>query len=187
MVLSNLLWDILPDWLSQAQAITHLREISNYMRVYVTCLPWHSVVKNASVNAGYKGLKPGSGRSHGGGNDNPVQYSCLRNPMERGVCQATVHGPAKSETKQMARLLGWLFLVVSNSLWPHMDCSPPSSSVHGIFQAGIPEWVAISPCRGCFWPRDWTCISWIGRWILYHLGSLWGYTIKNIKEIYATQ
>ena len=39
-----------------------------------------------------------------------------------------------------------------------MDCSPPGSSVHGIFQARILEWVVISYFRGSFQPRDWTCI-----------------------------
>ena len=40
-----------------------------------------------------------------------------------------------------------------------MDCSPPGSSVHGIFQARILEWVAISCSRGSSSPRDWTCVS----------------------------
>ena len=40
-----------------------------------------------------------------------------------------------------------------------MDCSPPGSSVHGIFQVRILEWVAISSARGSSQPRDWTCIS----------------------------
>ena len=48
------------------------------------------------------------------------------------------------------------------------------SSVHGIYQARILEWVAISFSRGSSWPRDQTFISWvscIGRWILYHCGT----------------
>ena len=44
---------------------------------------------------------------------------------------------------------------MSNSL----DCSPPGSSVHGILQARILDWVAISSSRGSSWPRDWTLIS----------------------------
>ena len=40
-----------------------------------------------------------------------------------------------------------------------MDCSPPGSSVHGILQVRILEWVAIRFSRGSSWPRDWTCIS----------------------------
>ena len=49
-----------------------------------------------------------------------------------------------------------------------MDCSPPSSSVHGVFQARILEWVATSSSRGSSQTRDWTRISCTGRWILYH-------------------
>ena len=49
-----------------------------------------------------------------------------------------------------------------------MDCSSPSSSVHRISQARILGWVAISFSRGSSWPRDQTCVSCIGRWILYH-------------------
>ena len=54
-----------------------------------------------------------------------------------------------------------------------MDCSPPGSSVHGISQARILEWVAISFSSGSSWPRDWTCLL-PCRWILYclsHQGS----------------
>ena len=47
-----------------------------------------------------------------------------------------------------------------------IDCSPPGSSVHEIFQGRILQWVAFSSSRGSSWPRDWTCIScisYIGR------------------------
>ena len=44
------------------------------------------------------GLIPGSGKSPGGGHGNPLQYSCLKNPMGRGAWQATVHRVAKSQT-----------------------------------------------------------------------------------------
>ena len=52
-----------------------------------------------------------------------------------------------------------------------MVCSPPGSSVHGILQASILDWVAISSSRGSSRPRDQTTVSYIsctGRWILYH-------------------
>ena len=61
------------------------------------------VVKNLPAmqetvrNAGDWGLIPGSGRSSGGGNGNPLQYSCLGNPMDRGAWGATVHGVAESD------------------------------------------------------------------------------------------
>ena len=47
--------------------------------------PGGSVVKNPPANAGDLGLIPGSGRSPGEGNGNPLQYSCLGNPMDRGA------------------------------------------------------------------------------------------------------
>ena len=52
--------------------------------------------KESACNAGDLGLIPGSGRSPGEGNGNPLQYSCLENPMDRGAWWATVHGFAKS-------------------------------------------------------------------------------------------
>ena len=56
-----------------------------------------------AMQAGDPGLIPGLGRSPGEGNGNPLQYSCLENPMARGAWQATVHGVAKSPT-QLKRL-----------------------------------------------------------------------------------
>ena len=52
----------------------------------------------SSGDARDKGSVPGSGRSPGEGNGNPVQYSCLENPIDRGAWWATVHGVAKSQT-----------------------------------------------------------------------------------------
>ena len=60
------------------------------------------LLKNPPANAGDTrdtGSLPGSGRSLGGGNGNPPQYSCLDNPMDRGAWWATVHGVAKSQTE----------------------------------------------------------------------------------------
>ena len=54
-----------------------------------------SVGKESACNAGDLGSIPGSGRSPGEGNGNPLQYSCLENPMDRGAWQATVHGVAR--------------------------------------------------------------------------------------------
>ena len=54
-----------------------------------------SVVKNPLANAGDSSSIPGSGRSPGEGNGNPIQYSCLGNPMDKGTWQAIVHGVAK--------------------------------------------------------------------------------------------
>ena len=55
-------------------------------------LPSSSVSKESSCNTGDLGLIPGSRTSPGEGNGNPLQYSCLENPMNRGAWQVTVHG-----------------------------------------------------------------------------------------------
>ena len=60
--------------------------------------PGGSVVKNPPADAGDSGDTgsiPGSGKSPGQGNDNPLQYSCLGNPMDRGAWWATVHRVSK--------------------------------------------------------------------------------------------
>ena len=60
------------------------------------------VVKNLPANAGVirdTGSIPELGRSPGGGHGNPLQYSCLENPMDRGAWHTTVHGVAESRTQ----------------------------------------------------------------------------------------
>ena len=149
----------------------------------------------STCNAGNTGSNPGSGRSPGGGNGNPLQYSCLENPMDRGAWWATVNGIARvrhdivqqlssnncilfytsqyckvsvqPHRRQLTRLLhpwdspgkntgiGCHFLLQCmevkiesegthscSTLHDHMDGSLPGSSVHGIFQARILEWVS---------------------------------------------
>ena len=54
-------------------------------------------MKDLPANAGDTGSIPGMGRSPGEGNSNPLQYSCLENPMDRGAWQATVHGISESD------------------------------------------------------------------------------------------
>ena len=61
--------------------------------------PGGSEGKVSVYNAGDLGSIPGLGRSAGEGNGNPLQYYCLKNPMDRGAWQATVHGVAKSRTR----------------------------------------------------------------------------------------
>ena len=87
--------------------------------------PWASqvalVVKNLPANAGDirdKGSIPELGRSRGGGHGNPLQYSCLENPMDRGAWWATVHGVAKSRTsiKQCSTHTGCFLTLLPNCL-----------------------------------------------------------------------
>ena len=60
--------------------------------------PGGSVVKTLPANAGDLDSIPGSGRSPGEGNGNPLQYPCLGSPMDRGAWWATVHGVVESDT-----------------------------------------------------------------------------------------
>ena len=60
------------------------------------------MVKNLPANSGDtgdSGLIPGSGKSPGGGNGNPLQYSCLKSSLDRGAWWPTVHGVTKSQTQ----------------------------------------------------------------------------------------
>ena len=68
----------------------------------VVGLPGDSVVKNLPASAGDAGdvgSNPGSGSFLGGRNGNPLQYSCLKNSMDRGAWQAIAHGVAKSQVR----------------------------------------------------------------------------------------
>ena len=60
-----------------------------------TGFPGGTVIKNPPARAGDSASTPGSGRCPGEGNSNPLQHSCLENPMDRGAWQATVHRDAK--------------------------------------------------------------------------------------------
>ena len=70
-----------------------------HMHRSVWGFPGGTEVKNLTANGGNTedaGSIPGSGRSPGGGNSNPLQYSCLENPMDRRACRATDHRVAMS-------------------------------------------------------------------------------------------
>ena len=70
-----------------------------YLIMYVLAFPGGSDGKAPAYNVGGPGSIPGSGRSLGEDNGNPLQYSCLENPMDGGAWLATVHGFAKSWTR----------------------------------------------------------------------------------------
>ena len=85
-------------------------------------------------------------------------------------------GEGWSAGKNSSNQLFFSCYVVSDSCNP-LDCSPPSSSVHGISQARILEWVAFYLSRRSSWPRDWISICWTSMWILHH---------SAIREAHAT-
>ena len=142
------------------------------------------MVKNPPVNAGDTGdvgSIPGQGRSPGEGNSNPLLFSCLENSMGRDAWQATVHRVTESLTQlsmhysQAIRRdkvilhkamisrgkseCQSLVLTPCLTLFDPMNCSPPGSSVHEMFQARILEWVVIPFSRGSSQPRDRTWAS----------------------------
>ena len=81
-----------------------MKGLDIYSYIYLFCclfiwsFPGGSEGKASTCNAGDLNSIPGSGRSLGEGNGNPLQYSCLENPMDRGGWQAIVHGVTKSQT-----------------------------------------------------------------------------------------
>ena len=183
-------------WLFMHSSFWRLMFSFHFSRVYVE--EWASwvvlVVKNPPANAGDAGSIPGLGRSPGEGHGNPLQYSCLENPMDRGAWQATVMGSQRVGHNWMTSLF-FLYHMASNrtplhmhvcmlSCFSHawlchpMDCSPVGSSIHGIFQARILEWVALSFSRRSSQSRDWTWVSCIvGRrftfWATREVLAIW--------------
>ena len=134
--------------------------------IYLCGLPWWLSGKLSACNAGDLGSDPALGRSPGGGQGNPLQYSCLENSMDRGAWWATVQGVTKSRTQLkwlssssnsvfMQRILSinehtqfqFLFShsVMSDSLQPHETqharppCPSPTPRVHP------------NPCPLCWW------------------------------------
>ena len=92
---------------------SNLKVDSNLIVVYMKELPWWFSTKESTCNAGDVGLIPWLGRSPGGGNGNPLQYACLKNPMDRGAWWATVHRVAQSQTW----LSDWAQYIWKVNLW----------------------------------------------------------------------
>ena len=91
----------------------------------------------------------------------PPQAPSTTTPSKLTTLGASLVGPCSAVLRRS---------VMSDSLRP-MDCSPPGSSVHGIFLERTLDWVAISFSTGSSQPRDWTRVSYvfcIAKWILYH-------------------
>ena len=85
-------------FLSPPDKDTHIHILHNPSDINMAHFLGDSAVKHLPANAGGVGLIPGSGRSSGERNGNPLQYSCLGNSTERGACLATVQEVAKSWT-----------------------------------------------------------------------------------------
>ena len=112
--------------------------------------PGGSAVKNSPANARHVGLIPGSERSPGEENDNPFQYSCLGNPMDRETRRATFHGVAKSWTQFRDKHVwedAWLW-----AHWSH------SFDVHLSYLGQCPAFLHAEPPQGS--PSRVTVVTW---------------------------
>ena len=101
--------------------------------------------KASACNAGDLGSIPGSGRSPGEGNGNPLQYSCLENPMDGGAWWATVHGVTKSQTRLSDFTFTFTFFQI---LVPDAVASPLSlldMKIQGPPQPTRSEFLALGP------------------------------------------
>ena len=95
-----------------------------------------SVVKNPHAMQEPQGLTLGLVRSPGGGHSNPLQYSCLENPMDRGAWWATVHRVAKSQTR-LKGLSTHIHVIYDNGLLDNMSCQAYVYTDECKLQAGM--------------------------------------------------
>ena len=86
--------------------VLHSRHTNFLPATHTVGLPWWLRDKESTCSAGDQGSIPGSERSPGGGNDNPLQYSYLGNPTDRGAWRATIHGIAELDTTEHAHKVG---------------------------------------------------------------------------------
>ena len=77
------------------------------VNMFILALPWWLSHKEPTCNAGDAYLIPGWGRSLGGGRGNPLQYSSLENPMDRGAWQLQSMGHKESDTTELLTHQGW--------------------------------------------------------------------------------
>ena len=100
--------------------------------------PGSSEIKNLPGNAGNAGLAPGSGRSPGEGNGNPLQYSCLENSMDRGAWWATVHGVTRVRHNVVTKPPPMIYYHCALCITGHVHCRI-SSSISGVCPLNSPQ------------------------------------------------
>ena len=125
---------------------------------------WRRVVKNLPTNAEDAGSIPGWGRSPGEGHGNPLQCSCLGNPMDRGAWQSAIHGAAKSHTQLKQLSSHFMNLAGHNNswagLWLTMECVITMSltlrcstlALHSLWRQSL-VWRLILPENWAFFPQ----------------------------------
>ena len=155
-----------------AKSWTQLKQLSLHTTRWIRLIT-NSSGKMESLKLKWNHLKGGSKKKGGEERINRINSNCSKND---GLILKTFKVTLYTSIKTCAKLLQ-LCLTLCNS----MDCSPPGSSVHGILQARILEWVAVVSSRGPSPPRDQThvsCVSCIGRRVLYHQPT-WEAQLRN--------
>ena len=114
------------------------------------CLPGGGGSVEPAANAGRHTRLAGSGRSPGEGHGNPLQYSCLENPVERGAWRATVHGVTKSQTR-----LNDLAYMHTHSLTSHLASQHPPAS-----QPCCPVQISFTDCDFASGLVSWLAFPW---------------------------
>ena len=133
------------------------QSVNNFYKLIMDThsFPGGSEVKKSACNAGDLGLIPGLGRSPAEGNGNPLQYSCLENPMEGGAWWATVHGVTKSWT----RLNNFTFTTHMGSLlflilyFSHIMTT--TNLIHINLAQSIRHWFSILKKYPLCWGPEW--------------------------------
>ena len=143
--------------------------------------PGGSEGKVSACNVGDPGSIPGSGRSPREGNGNPLQYSCLENPMDRGAWRATVHGVAQSRTRLSDFTFIFTFTIHSWASqvvqWSRLACHCQRHK-----RRRHDPWVGKTP-----WRRKWQPISVFLPGESHEWRSLVGYNLWGPKEWDTTE
>ena len=135
--------------------------LNSYVGIWLSAgfhlsFPGGSVVKNLPGNAGDMGSIPALGRSPGGGNGNPLQYSCPENPMDRGAWQVACSSWGRKESDRLRRACGISYLSLKREASPNrMNYSVGQKLCTNIItQVGAFAWQrgikAKSLCMGSF-------------------------------------
>ena len=137
------------------------------------CFPGGSDGYVSACNAGDLGLIPESGRSPGEGNGNPIQYSCLDNPMDRGPCWATIHGSDTTERLTLAFIIiSYLFIRLQVEFfirkrplhWERLRAGEGGDRGWDGWMASLIQWTWVWANSGSWW--------WTGRpGMLQSMGS----------------
>ena len=143
-----------------------------FFKILVWCAAWMgfpggSVIKNTPANAGDAGLIPGLGRSSWEGNGNPLQCSCLENPVDRGAWLATVHEVLELDTT-------WGLSTQTRSL---------NTGTLNVFPGDSKMWQVLRSNEIVCWWREWNSFSFQTTFLTEHYGQpAWRHGLYWLEE-----